>query len=347
MHQSVPQFDAPSQRDVHRFSAKGLFRLGRIYFHEVTESLLEAFRSWQRDDVSAMAACVAYYLALSLFPMLLLLIAGVGLVMRFTQLGHDAEVQILQVVSEHCSRSLEAQCREVLAQLRDHSVVGGPFGLFTATLAAIGVFYQFERAFDKIWYYSPPTHGGWRVTVRRMLLRRCAAFLLFTGVGTAIVATLAANVALGTLRQWMTHLHLPGTIAISVVDATGTMLINAMAFSLLYRWLPKRRVQWSDAFRGGLLVSMIWEIGRQFLSAFLIGMRYTTAYGAIGSFIALLLWFYWGVTILFFGAEYVKVLSRRHRRMLRYFSPGYLQPPGEHDQQPQRIRPRQVRRMAA
>jgi membrane protein len=307
--------------DAHRFSAASLLSVGYMYFREVTESLWEAVQRWQRDDASAMAACVAYYLALSLFPMLLLLIAGVGLVMRFSQLGHDAEVQILNVVSEHCSSSLEAQVRQVLAQLRDQSVVSCPFGLVTALLAAIGVFYQFERAFDKIWQVSHPSSKSWKVTVRRVVMQRCAAFMLFTGVGFAIVGTLVANVAIGTLRQWMTHLHLPGTIAISLVDATGTMLLNAAAFSVLYRWLPKKRVHWGDAFRGGLLVSFLWEIGRQFLSAFLIGMKYTTAYGAIGSFIALLLWFYWGVTILFFGAEYVKVLSRRHRKPLRYFTP--------------------------
>ena len=122
----------------------------------------------------------------------------------------------------------------------------------------------------------------------------------------------------------MAHLHVPGTIAIALVDATATMLLNAAAFGVLYRWLPKRRPLWSDAFRGGLLVSVIWEGGRQFLSAFLIGVKYTTAYGAIGSFIALLLWFYWGVTILFFGAEYVKVLSQKHHRPLRMFHPGVV-----------------------
>ncbi len=308
-------YESPKQdRVADRLSAVGLIRLARRYASEVTESLWEAVLRWQRDDVSAMAACVAYYLALSLFPMLLLLIAGVGLVMRFTQLGQDAERQILNVVAEHCSSSLEAQVQQVLSHLRDQSVVSGPFGLLTAILAAIGVFYQFERAFDKIWHVAQPRSDGWRTTVRRVLKQRCAAFLLFTAVGCAIVATLAANVAIGTLRQWMTHLHLPGTVAISVVDATATMLLNALAFSALYRWLPKRRILWSDAFRGGLLVSFIWEIGRQFLSAFLIGMKYSTAYGAIGSFIALLLWFYWGVMILFFGAEYVKVLSRRHHR---------------------------------
>ena len=322
MKDLLSKFELPSDRPVDRWSVIGLAHTGGNYGREIGSSLLVALRRWQADDASAMAACVAYYLALSLFPMFLLLIAGIGLVMRYTSLGHDAELQILDIVSHHCSDSLSEQVAQVLEQLRDHSVVGGPFGLFTALLAAIGVFYQFEKAFDKIWHVPAPAKSGWRSTIRRLVVRRCMAFMLFTGVGAAIVCTLAANVAIGTLRQWMTHLHLPGTIAITIVDATATMLLNAVAFSVLYRWLPKRRPMWSDAFRGGLLVSIIWEAGRQFLGAFLIGMKYTTAYGAVGSFIALLLWFYWGVTILFFGAEYVKVLASRHQKPLRMFQPG-------------------------
>ena len=303
------------------FSAVWLLRAGYRYVREVNGSLMFAVRRWQADDAGSMAASVAYYLALSSFPMLLLLTSGLGLVLRFTRLGQDAQLQILSVVAEHCSPTLEAQVEQVLLQLRDQSVVGGPFGLATAILAAIGVFYQFERAFDKIWRIPPPQKRGAMSLLARVLTQRLAAFLLLGGVGLLIVAILAANVAIGAVREWMTNLHVPGTLLITLVDATATMLMNALAFGVLYRWLPKRPVLWSDAIRGGLLVSMIWEVGRQVLSVFLIGMRYTTAYGAIGSFIALLLWFYWGVTILFFGAEYIQVLSRRHAKPLSMFRP--------------------------
>ena len=156
-----------AERPVDRWSVIGLIQTGSNYGSEICSSLLAALKRWQADDGSAMAACVAYYLALSLFPMLLLLIAGVGLVMRFTRMGHDAEMQILSIVAEHCSTTLESQVREVLSQLRDQSVVGGPFGLATAILAAIGVFYQFERAFDKIWHIPAPAKSNWKATVRR------------------------------------------------------------------------------------------------------------------------------------------------------------------------------------
>jgi membrane protein len=112
----------------------------------------------------------------------------------------------------------------------------------------------------------------------------------------------------------MGRLHMPGAVAISAVDACATLVLNAVVFGLLYRLLPKRRIRWLDALRGGLLAAVVWEAGRQLLGAVLIGVRYTAAYGAIGSFIALLLWCYWGVSIIFFGAEYAQVLSdERHK----------------------------------
>lgn len=283
------------------------------YGRQVFFGVVDAARKWHADNASAMAAGVAYYLALSLFPMLLLLTAGVGLVMRFTRLGHDAELQILSVVSEHCSPTLEQQVREVLSQLREHSLVGGPFGLATALLAAIGVFYQFERAFDRIWKVKTRQDANWRAACVRIVRQRLSACVLLGSVGLAIVLILLANVAVGFVHAWMASLHIPGTIAIGAVDVCATLLLNAAVFGMLYRWLPKRRIIWIDAFRGGLLAALVWEAGRQLLGAVLIGVRYTAAYGAIGSFIALLLWCYWGVSIIFFGAEYAQVLSDQRR----------------------------------
>ena len=123
--------------------------------------------------------------------------------------------------------------------------------------------------------------------------------LFFVGMGVTQVRSLTTQ----TLPS-VGHLF-------NLMDLLTTILVNAMLFTLIYRILPKRPVIWLDAFRGGLLAAVIWEVGRGLLGAFFIGMRYTTAYGAIGSFIALLLWCYYGISILFYGAEYVQVLEIR------------------------------------
>lgn len=306
-------------RQADLLSVTSLLALGRKYARQVGSSIFFAARRWQMDDAASMAAAVAYYLALSIFPLWLLLTSGIGIALRYTRLGQDAEEQIFAVVAEHCSPSLEAQVRGLLIQLEDHSTITGPVGLLMAALAAIGVFYQFERGFDKIWRIPPPSSKGLLSSLIQLLTKRLVAFCMLACVGLGIIATLAVNVAIGSLERWMSELHIPGVTLVMAVDAAATTLLNAVAFGLIYRWLPKRPVRWSDALRGGLLVALIWEVGRQILGAFLIRMTYTSAYGAAGSLIALLLWFYWGVTIIFFGAEYVQVLSRHNASVLGMF----------------------------
>ncbi len=300
-------------------SAASLLRFAKQYAKSVAGSIILAGRRWQMDDAGSMAAAVAYYLALSIFPMWLLLTSGIGMVLRFTKLGQDAEEQIFLVIAEHTSPTLEAQIRSLLIQLEDQSTVTGPVGLLTAVLAAIGVFHQFERGFDKIWRIPSPPSRGLLSSVIRVLTQRLAAFCLLGCLGTMIIGILATNVAITGLETWMSENNIPGVSIVMLIDGTATIALNAIAFGLLYRWLPKRPTTWSDSLRAGLLVALIWEAGRQILGAFLIRMTYTSAYGAAGSLIALLLWFYWGVTIIFFGAEYVQVLSRRHARPYAMF----------------------------
>jgi membrane protein len=189
--------------------------------------------------------------------------------------------------------------------------VGGPTGLLTAILAAIGVFAQIDRGFDKIFRIAPQKDASLLGTVFRVIRSRFAAFLMLLSLGGLLVVLFFVGMGITQVRS-LTSQTLPSVGHLfNTVDLLTTILVNAMLFTLIYRILPKRPVIWLDAFRGGLLAAVIWEVGRGLLGAFFIGMRYTTAYGAIGSFIALLLWCYYGISILFYGAEYVQVLEIR------------------------------------
>ncbi|MEM8732697.1 MAG: YihY/virulence factor BrkB family protein [Planctomycetota bacterium] len=316
--------DRERARPADLLSVMSLIRIVSGYVREVSISIRLAAHRWQIDDGSSLAAGVAYYLALSIFPLLLLLTSGLGIFLKFTNLGHDAEVQILSVVAEHCSATLRDQIVQLLAAFEEQSVVGGPFGIMTAAAAAIGVFYQFERAFDRIWRIPRVRNQNVLGAVNRILGKRLFAFTMLSAVGLAIVAIMIANLALTAVREWMATVGLGGGVLIFLIDATATLCLNTCAFAVLYKVLPKRKVLWRDTFRTALLVSIVWEIGREVLCSYVIGTHYTTTYGVIGSFIALLLWVYWGVTILLFGAEYLQVISQRHGKPFSMFDPSQV-----------------------
>ena len=109
-----------------------------------------AYNRWSEDDGSAMAAAVAYYVALSFFPLLLTLIAGIGLFFKFAHSGQDAEQAVLLLVRDHLSSSAGAAVEQALNQVRDTSTFHGPIALCVMLFSSIASFVQLQQAFDRV-----------------------------------------------------------------------------------------------------------------------------------------------------------------------------------------------------
>ncbi|MFN5272603.1 MAG: YihY/virulence factor BrkB family protein [Planctomycetota bacterium] len=289
---------------------------GKRWLMDFFPNLRDAGLRWSQDDAGSLAASVAYYLALSLFPIFLLLFSGLGIFLRYTLFGFDIQQQLLETVETKTTPEVRAQVDQVLDSLTSQSLVGGPTGLITAILAAIGVFAQIDRGFDKIFRIEPQKDRSLIWTIIRVIRQRFSAFLMLLSLGGLLVVLFFISMGITQVRSLTTQKLPSVTQLFSFFDFVTTVGVNAMLFMLIYRILPKRPVHWIDAFRGGLLAAIIWEVGRGLLGAVFIGMRYTSAYGAIGSFIALLLWCYYGISILFYGAEYVQVLEIRRAEKL-------------------------------
>jgi membrane protein len=252
-------------------------------------------------------------LALSLFPLILLLSSGVGLFLKFSRLGQDAQGHILNMLAEHTSPVVRTQIEEVLLQMRDHALLSGPAGLIAATVAAIGVFSQFDRALTRIWRIKPNPSRGWRDSLHRFMTQRISAFFMLIGLGVMLVIVFLLNLGL-TAFHTLAIDYLPrGERFLALGEMILTVALNGLIFAVLYRVIAKKSMRWSDAYRGGLIVAVVWEAGRNVLGLTLIGMRYTTAYGVIGSFIAILAWCYYGVSVILFGAEYIQVIQERRK----------------------------------
>lgn len=299
-----------------RSVSRAVAQHGKRWLLDFFPNLRNAGIRWAEDDASSMAASVAYYLALSLFPMMLLLTSGIGLYLRYTNTGKNAEQQILSTVETYASEEVKIHIEQVLGHLREHSLVSGPFGIAAAILAAIGVFAQIDRGFDRIFRIPAQKSSTVSGTVFRVLRHRFFAFVMLLGLGGTIVVLFSASMLLAQLRS-ITGRTVPVVAhAFNWVELGFAVLANALLFTSVYRVLPKRQVRWTDALRGGVLAAIIWELGRELLGVFFIGMRYTSAYGVIGSFIAILLWCYYAISILFFGAEYVQAIETRRQSHL-------------------------------
>jgi membrane protein len=131
-------------------------------------------------------------------------------------------------------------------------------------------------------------------------------------VGILVLLIFVAGLVLEAFRQRMQP-WLPASAETfwGLAQLGTSVALNSLAFALLYRFVPKAAVAWRHALRGGVLAAVVWEAGRQLLASYLIGSKYTNAYGVVGSFLAVMVWMYYANTVLLIGGEYVQVVSRR------------------------------------
>ena len=287
-----------------------------------------AIRRWNQDNAGMMAAAVAYYVALSALPTLLLVAAGLGLFLKWTNSGHEAHEYILTMVSDQANPELAKSIDRLLMDVEELAIYGGPLGALTLLFAALAMFAQLDRAFDQIYRVELPRQTNMLASPWSLVQYRFRAFAMILGLGLVVVSIFCAGIAFSWSQSQAIH-HLPAVARVTwLVETMLETSVNALVFAAVYRFVPKVPVRWRHALAGGLVAAMIWELGRQVLGSFFIGQRYTSAYGLIGALTGMMLWGYYGIAVLFAGAEYAQVLAEEAgRESSRASCRGSAQPP--------------------
>jgi membrane protein len=269
--------------------------------------ICETARRWNENDGNVLAASMAYYAAFSFFPLILVLISGLGFALQFSTGARDAEQELLNLLSQNVAPALAEQVNNILADVRINASVSGLVGLAVLLLGAIAMFNQLDFAFDRIWRVQPAAGGIWR-TIRRVIGARLKAFLILCALGLVIISALVLGISLSALHRWADRWRQLGAAWEGVEFLVG-VAFHTIVFTLLYKLLPKTKVRWGHAFAGGIWVAAVWELGRLTMSYIIAGRNYTP-FGVVGSFIAIMVWVYYASSLTFLGAQFVEVLEK-------------------------------------
>jgi membrane protein len=265
-----------------------------------------AYGRFVADEGTRLAAAMAYYVALSFFPLLIVLTAGVSAALEWTVGGQDARRQILSVIEQQSSPALREQIERALTTVSQGALAGGLLGFLILLVTSIAIFAQFEAAFDKIWNVPSPPRVTWQIWIRQQLLSRLKALAMLLAVGAFVITVIITSLCWSLLQSAAATAGYP----LPSIQASVGLLINLgfnfLAFTLIYRFVPKPDVPWRIASQGGAVAGLLWEAGRQILAAYLTRSSYPSVYGIIGSFIAIMLWAYYAMIVIFFGAEYTR-----------------------------------------
>jgi membrane protein len=107
-----------------------------------------------------------------------------------------------------------------------------------------------------------------------------------------------------------------------------TFGVIACLFAIIFKLLPDVIVRWRDVWTGAAVTALLFVLGKTVLGMYLARSNVTSAYGAAGSAIALLLWCYYAAQILFLGAEFTRVhaWTAGGRKPMELASPSICKP---------------------
>jgi membrane protein len=237
---------------------------------------LRAAQDWWEDNCLRLAASLAYYTALSLAPLILLIVGLLGVVIGREHVASQLESQ-LEGLMGPAGRELVTSI--VTTTSPEGGTLAAVVGFVTLFIGATAVFGELQTTMNLIWEVRPaPTEGVW-AGVWAWLKERVFSLAIVLALAFLLLVSLA---------------------------------VLTLGFALLFKYVPDAEVGWRDVWLGGVVTAVLFSLGKTAIGHYLGRASVGSAYGAAGSMVVLLVWVYYSALIVFFGAEFTQAWATRH-----------------------------------
>lgn len=270
------------------------------YFLVIKESL----GAFGEHEAFRLAAATSFYAALSMAPLVLLLLTMAGTWLDREAVGKQLVADVGRVAGEEAA--------DVAQTIVSHANKPPPdritmiLGFAALIFGASGVFNQLQYSLNLIWgVKSKPGHGVMRFLRARLIslvmVATIGCILLILPLLTAIVAVLNSHLV-GSVPQIARLWHYVSLLA-------STLILTAF-FATVFKVLPNVKIKLSDVWVGAAATAVMFTIGQYLIGLYLGYSSVGSAYGAAGSLVIFLVWLYYSALILFLGAEFAHAYAR-------------------------------------
>ncbi len=265
--------------------------------------LSATYTKWTADRAQGLGAALAFYSIFSLAPLLLIVIAIVGLVFGQETAQDRIIGQIQGVVGEESAKAIHSMIEE--SRNPASGILATVLALVLLLLGATGVFVQLQEALNTIWRVEEkPGEGLWKSIKNRFI-----SLLAVLGTGFLLLISLVISAALSAIGSTLEHfLPVPGLL-LQLINLFVSFAIVTLLFAMIYKLLPDASIQWSDVWSGAIITSLLFTIGKFLIGFYLSKSDVGGAYGAAGALAVMLIWVYYASQIFLFGAAFTAVYA--------------------------------------
>jgi membrane protein len=278
----------------------------------------ETIANWSKHAATTHSAAIAYLSLFSLAPLLILVVALSG--WAFGAEAAQGEIQRVlgRFIGSDAAAAVQALVAAASARPRTGRIAAA-LGVVTLLVSATGVLIQLQDTLNTVWEVTPKPG----FFLKTLLKKRLFCFLLILGAGALLLFSLAVSAGLAALQHLLeARLEIGLSTLLGGVDVVLSWLVMALLLAMVYRLLPDVEIGWRDVAWGSAMTAVLFTLGKYAIGFYLQRTGVTTAYGAAGSLVLVLVWIYLSSMIFLLGAEFTRVHSRRYREGKAPATPG-------------------------
>lgn len=268
--------------------------------------ITQSFADFFNNRVLKLSAALAYYTIFSL-PGLLIIIVWVSDIFY----RQDAvEGTLYNQISGFVGKDAALQIQEMIRNATLSSEIGFAtiVGLVTLIIGATSVFGEIQDSINLIWRLKakPKKGKGWL----KLIINRLLSFSIIISLGFLLLVSLIINGVMDLLINRLTQAFPKTEVIVAYIgNMLLTFFITSFLFGLIFKVLPDARIRWRHVRAGAFTTAILFMIGKFLIGLYLGQSKMSSAYGAAGSVIVILLWVYYSAIILYFGATFTRVYA--------------------------------------
>lgn len=256
------------------------------------------------DNAMQLAAALAYYVLFSIAPLLLIVIAVAGQIFGEKAITGELYIQLESYVGDQGASLIQEMVKH--AHRPGQGTIASIIAVAALILGATGVMKQLKTSLNAIW--DVETSSRWPYL--KIITDRLIGLLMVLLVGVILLALVALNTLISVAEKWTAQWLGWPDATLSWANNLSSILVAALTFAAMFRYLPDTRVGWRHAAVGAVLSALLFHAGKYAFSWYIGRGAFASTYGAAGAVIAVLLWAYYASLILFLGAEFTQAHAR-------------------------------------
>ena len=267
--------------------------------------LRDTFAKWSRDNASQLGAALAFYTIFSLAPIFIIIVAIVGLILGEESVRTYILAELTKVLGQTNADYVMSTIQK--GYQAGSGLMATIIAIFLMLLGATTICVTLKDALNAIWGMKNTPSGPLHILKDRIL-----SLLIIVFTGGFLFLSMVISSFISTARVYLSNYIIIPVSLLGWLDNIVSTVLLALLFAMLFKVLPDVEISWGDVWIGGAITAILFTLGKYLLGLYLARSTVSSAYGAAGSLVVILLWVYYSAQIIFFGAEFTQVYAEKY-----------------------------------